>query len=309
MKSGKKVVFFTEPNWAFGSIHSSLCKVLYPEINGEILDFFKEYTWEEMRDIDDNTDLWVTNWPWHLVYKYGISPQKIAFVAHARWDLHTTLRDMPHSLILDLNRMSVISADLLQYYERKQMAFGCYPTITRLGIHYDRFAEIGKRCPVTQIQNIGMMGSYESYNFFGEEIKRGYLVRNAIHDLNYHYRLNLKFIQYPKGHYLASPNRYAGLDCVVMASTEEGGGLPMIEGAASGRLCMGTCVGYYRDASLGVALPTKEKEFTDELKYHLQEFVKRPELLDRSWIERGQKEAMSFDWSNRRKEWMDFLLP
>ena len=307
MKSGKKVVFFTEPKWAFGSIHSSLCKILYPEINGEVLNFFDEYTWEEMKDIDANTDLWVTNWPWHLISKYGISPRKIAFIAHARWDLHTTLRDMPQNIRLDLNRISVISQDLSDYYHTQSMAFGCYPRVTRLGIHYDRFAEIGKKCPVTRIQNIGIMGAYESYNFFGEEIKRGRLVEETIRELNLESEFKFNLIRYPKGHYLASPNRYAGLDCVVMASTEEGGGLPMIEGAAAGRLCMGTCVGYHYYGG-GIALPTKEEDFKTCMKEQLKSLNRSPNVIQ-YWIDCGSKEAQAFDWSNRRKEWMDFLLP
>ena len=57
----KRVVFFTESKWAFGTIHYSLCRRLYERgITAEVLDFFQKYSQEEMAAISRHTDLFVT---------------------------------------------------------------------------------------------------------------------------------------------------------------------------------------------------------------------------------------------------------
>jgi len=90
----KRIIFYTEPYWAFGSIHSSLMRYLHPHFQCEILNYFENYSVQDIHSIDLNTDLWVTNWPARLINQYGIAPEKIAFVAHAKWDIYTTGRDL-----------------------------------------------------------------------------------------------------------------------------------------------------------------------------------------------------------------------
>ena len=312
MKSGKKVVFFTEPNWAFGSIHSSLCKVLYPNVNGEIVDFFQQYSLSTIQEIDSITDLWVTNWPSLLIKEYEISPEKIVFLAHANWDLQTMHNQLPPKILKRLNKCGVISNHLkTSYMQGNWGERGDFPHVARLGIDYDRFANIGREHPVTQLKRIAVMGAYESYNIYGQEIKRGRLVKETIEYINSKYKFGLEFVNFPKAHYLSMPHRYSTLDCVVMASTEEGGGLPMLEAAAAGRLCIGTNVGYFANEKYGVHLTPEydENEFKTRLEkailYYIDPFHKFE--LEQKCRE-AQRAAMEWDWSRRRNEWLDFLL-
>ena len=306
--STKRVVFFTEPNWAFGSIHSSLCKIFYPHINGEILDFFKEYSIKEIQEIDSSTDLWVTNWPALLINKYHVQPEKIAFLAHAQWDILTTQRDLPKEICQKLNRFGVISESLRTCANAFFHGHFPKPHLTRLGIHWSRFASRGQECPVSQFKRIAVMGAYESYNVFGQEIKRGNLVYETVKEINDTYNIGLEFVTFPKAHYLTMPQRYTEVDCVVMASTEEGGGLPMLEAAAAGRLCIGTDVGYYAEVPYGLHLPTEKYEFKDALKQSLLHFANPNHFSElMNLCVEAEKAALEWDWSHRRQEWFDFL--
>ena len=48
----KKVIFYCEPNWAFGSIHTELAKYLWPlGIDCKILPWNQSYTWQEMMEM------------------------------------------------------------------------------------------------------------------------------------------------------------------------------------------------------------------------------------------------------------------
>ena len=58
----KKVLFYTQNRWAFGSIHHGLIKELYKHnIYGNLLDWTKRYTEEEFKYLDNTYDLFVTN--------------------------------------------------------------------------------------------------------------------------------------------------------------------------------------------------------------------------------------------------------
>ena len=51
----KKILFYTENRWAFGSIHYGLCKELYKNgIHADVLDWSKPYTWEEFNFLNKN---------------------------------------------------------------------------------------------------------------------------------------------------------------------------------------------------------------------------------------------------------------
>jgi hypothetical protein len=54
----KKIIFYVEPNWAFGSIHSELAKYLWSSgFDCKILPWNQSYTWAEMQELNDVCDL------------------------------------------------------------------------------------------------------------------------------------------------------------------------------------------------------------------------------------------------------------
>ena len=86
----KKVLFYTQNRWAFGSIHHGLCKELYKHnIYANLLNEDHEYTKEEFQLLNSTYDLFVTN-PDKVIAlhtKGGIPLNKIIAVAHGQWDI------------------------------------------------------------------------------------------------------------------------------------------------------------------------------------------------------------------------------
>ena len=293
----KKIVFFTETKWAFGQIHNSLCRRLFSHgINAEVLDFFTQYSATEMRDIDRHTDLFVTT-PvgvgWLL--NYGISPGKIVSIAHAQWDILLANSQIGTGIYQQLAGYGVVSNILKQKSE--EFGVPVVPTVLQMGIEFDRYYQP----PSLHLDVIGFAGAFESRNFAGEEIKRGRLVKEIASQTNSEFRT-------PACHYLAMSGFYGQVDCVFQASTEEGAGLPMMEAAAAGRLCLGTDVGYFSEHhSVGIHLPTSEQGFVNVGAGFVRFFRDNPVLYQQECYNLQDYARENYDWSKHIEGWVSFL--
>lgn len=295
----KKVVFFTERKWAFGSIHQGAAKLLYNHnILAELLDWDTEYSPEEFKYIDENTDLFVTTpvgVQWLLAR--NIHPRKIASVAHGQWDILLAKQQMGLDIYNHLWKFGVISPILKQ----KAAEFGVpvEAHLTPLGIHYDRYYMEPANC----LESVGYGGAFHTHNFAGEEIKRGYLVQEAAK------QAGLPMIMHGFFHYLAVPAYYKKIGCVMMSSCEEAGGLPMMEAAAAGRLTLGTPVGYYEyngEASGGVVLPIDQEQYVKQASEALIHYKNNPADYQETCL-KIQQYARRYDWSCVIDQWVDFL--
>ena len=295
----KRVVFFTESKWAFGTIHYSLCRRLYERgITAEVLDFFQKYSQEEMAAIGGHTDLFVTTpvgVTWLL--EYGIKPSKIVSIAHAQWDILLSNSQIGTGIYDQLAGYAVVSNILRQ----KSQEFGVtrVPVVLHLGVEFDRFYQQ----PSRELNIIGFAGAYESRNFAGEEIKRGRLAQQVAERAGTGFRL-------PNAHYLAMPSFYAGVDAVIQASTEEGAGLPMMEAAAAGRFCLGTAVGYFAEnvTGGGIQVPLDEADFVDSCVSWVEQARQNPQFY-RMICEQTQAYARDhYDWGHHIAHWADYLL-
>jgi len=303
-----KVVFFVENAWAFGSIHQSLAKLLFDQgFDCEVLDFFTKYTPEEMKCIDANTDKFVTSLPgaaW-LIHDYGINPNKVYGVAHGQWDILLSTRKMN----LDINSLGgygVVSNILAQ----KSSEFGVVrnPDLIPIGIFVDRFYSN----PSSSLNICGYAAAMQSHNFFGEEIKRGHLVQEATNNAGLYLCLPGKM------HYLAMPEYYRRVDAVIMSSTEEGAGLPMMEAAAAGRLTIGTPVGYFEENTVsiahgGIQVPIDPKEFVNKTTAILNYYKDSPREYTLK-CEEIQSWSRTYDWNykiegmvSRVELWRQFI--
>jgi hypothetical protein len=295
----KNIVFYTETQWVFGQIHYSLCKRLYEYgLNCEVLDFYKQYSVEEMLAICEHTDYFVTT-PvgvgWLL--NYSVPAQKIKSVAHAQWDLLLGNQQTGLDIYSQLAGYGVVSTIL----QKKSLEFGISvtPTLLPMGIDFDRYY-----MPISSgLTTVGFAGAFEARNFFGQEIKRGILVQQAAEMAQLAFRR-------PQCHYLAMPRFYQSVDCVIQASTEEGAGFPMLEAAAAGRLTIGTLVGYYEQncqRSGGLWAPTESHLFLRECVGYLNFYKNHPDQYIRRCKQIQEYASEYYRWERHLDSWAKFL--
>ena len=105
------------------------------------------------------------------------------------------------------------------------------------------------------------------------------------------------------------PGFYRNIDAVVAASTEEGAGLPVMEGGAAGKLVISTAVGHWAqrigDAG-GYAVPTDENEFLERTVEILSYYKSNPDKYRQRCLE-IQNHAKTYDWQYVIDKWVNIL--
>lgn len=301
-----KTLFYIENKWAFGSIHYGLCKELYlHQIHCDLLDWDKEYTKDEFKFLIDTYDNIVTTpvYVLKLHYHYGVPLDKIIAVAHGQWDILHAKQNADFDFYPKLKKFAVISNVLKRKCLEWQISI--IPDVVETGIHFDYFYSK----PAERLATVGYGGAKHTYNFFGKEIKRGHLVETAVQGIG----LQLKSHNFYN--FLCMPGYYRSIHSLVMSSSEEAGGLPIMEAAAAGRLILGTPVGYYEEHSDtvdeergGILLPIDEKGFISELTNSLIRYSKDSNLYIRKCLQIQEYAREHYDWSKKVIEWINLLV-
>lgn len=298
----KKVLFFFEDNWAFGSIHHAAARELYQYgFICSVLDWNSNLSKEEFKMLDDVYDLFVTipSVVNTLVDYYEIDKKKIVAFAHGQWDIYKA-REQGCDYYEDLYGFAVISHTLscaaLRITGRE-----LNPRVCRIGIHTDLYTSD----PPESLSVVGYGGSMHHTNYSGIDIKRGHLVEEACK------RAAIQFSP-PKYKYknIAMPAYYKSVDCVVMSSLEEAGGLPLMEAAAASRLPIGTAAGYFGEYAPhhnGILVPFDEKEFVDCTEYVLNLFKTGPSFFREQCRHANDFAKRNYDWSVVIEDWVDLL--
>lgn len=303
MKKMKRVVFYISPDWAFGSIHSELCKYLFNQnIDAVLLSWSVNYSIEEMLETAAVTDVFVTNPSGYMVLtgSYGISADQIIMIPHAIHDIHELL-EAKGAAEFDKPRHYAVVSDFLRDYS-KQIGIERVPVVLPVAINVNRYV----MPPAKELKTVGFAGIFHRVDkHVGTDIKRGYLVEQAARDAG----LNFKIASVYHNSFVTMPGFYNSVDCVIIASTEEGAGLPALEAGAAGRLVIGTPVGHWNDRvgdAGGETVPIDEAEFLAKTTALLKFYKDNPAAFERKCIE-IQKHATSYDWSYVIDAWKKVL--
>jgi glycosyltransferase involved in cell wall biosynthesis len=298
----KNVLFFFENQWAFGAIHKALCKELYKhDIYANILDWVKQYTLEEINLLNKRYDYFVTlpNTSEALLNNYQIDPKKIIIIAHEQTDLLITINKFGTQYFEQFYKYGVISSIL----KTKSKEFGIQrePFVVKTGVHFDHFY-----FPVNSaLKIVGYGGAKFSHNFFGIDRKRGHLVEKCVNETQ-----GLTLREHKFYNHLCMPGYYQQIDCLIMSSLEDAGGLPTLEAAAAGKLVIGTPVGYFEECGPqggGIVVPIDEQNFVEQTKKYL-EYYRDNSTAYREKCQIIQQYAKeNYDWSVRINDWIDFL--
>ena len=298
----KKVLFYTQNRWAFGSLHHGLCKELYKyNIYANLLDWTATYTSEEFELLNNTYDLFVTNPDAVLLlhYNYGIPLNKIIAIAHEQWDILLAKKEADIDFYPELHSYAVIS----QVLKDKSIEFNIsvVPSIVKVGIHFDVFYQSIHN----SLTNIGYGGRKETLNFFGVDRKRGHLVEKVVSNIK-----DLNLVSHNYYNHLCMPGYYNKIDALVMSSLEDAGGLPAMEAAAAGKLIIGTPVGYFEENGKhggGVLVPLDELGFLNETRKHLIYYRDNPKEYKEKCEEIQNYAREHYDWSKTINSWVDLL--
>lgn len=297
----KKVLFFTQNRWAFGSIHHALCKELYKHgIYANLLSWDQSYKLEEFDYFNQVYDIFVTQPDSVLLLHndYKVPLNKICAVAHGQWDILLAMHTATFDFYPELHSFACVSNILLN--KCKEWGFYTLPKVVELGIHFDLFYKE----PSRQLNKVGYAGAYETLNFFKQEIKRGRLF------FDIQKKTDLNFIGHNYYNYMTMPAFYWNVDSVIMTSIEEAGGLPMMESAAAGRLPIGTPVGYFEhNAPLGggVLAPIEEGLFVDFVANTLNFYKDNPVEYRQKCLQVQQFARDNYDWGHKIGGWVELL--
>jgi glycosyltransferase involved in cell wall biosynthesis len=296
-----KVLFYTQNRWAFGSIHHALCKELYKHnIYANLLDWTASYSNEEFKLLNNIYDVFVTN-PEAVMslHSRGIPLDKIITIAHGQWDLLLAKQNNGVDFYDHLKAYGVIS----QVLKDKSLEFGIQriPNITPIGIHFDMFySNIHDNLSI-----VGYAGQKECLNFNEQEIKRAILVEQVVHGLD-----GIQLLTHNNFNHLCMPSYYHDIDCLIMSSTEEAGGLPVMESAAAGRLVIGTPVGYFEYTAkfgAGIEVPLNENDFIHKTKEHIIYYRDNPIQYREKCQQIQQFARENYDWKYVIDKWIEIL--
>ncbi|HSX14554.1 MAG TPA: glycosyltransferase [Candidatus Saccharimonadales bacterium] len=309
----KRIIFYTEPEWAFGSIHYELCKYLFARgLNAEVLPWNRSYRRAEMKELAAVVDVFVTSPQGYirLVDNHQISPNKIIMIVHARLDLVELIKQKGIKEFAKPRELVVVSKHLQQL--AKQLGLKRQPKLLHLGINTDLFASK----PATSLKVVGYAGAFHIREEFDDELidsdyqeqnalKRAYLVQEAVQKAG----LKLKVAQLYHNSFVTMPGFYHKVDCVIVSSSAEGAGLPALEAAAAGRLVISTPVGHWPERSKdggGLVVPIHESKFVAETTKLLQYYKAHPKEF-RQKCRSIQEHAKSYDWSELIDDWISLL--
>jgi glycosyltransferase involved in cell wall biosynthesis len=298
----KKILFYTETKWAYGIIHYALCKELYKHnILADVLNWDLQYTQDEFNFLIDKYDLFVTTAPLvlKLHQKYKVPLHKICATAHGQWDILLARHEANFDFYPHIHSFGVISNILKT--KCKEWNISREPKVVETGIHFDLFYAK----PAISLKTIGYGGIKQTYNFFGQEIKRGHLVEQACKNIE-----GIQLQVSKSYNHLCMPAYYKMVDAVIMSSTEEAGGLPMLEAAAAGRLPIGTPVGFFEENAPkggGILVPVNEEEFVMRVKQTVCYYKDNPRDYVNKCLEVQSYAQEHYDWSKKIGPWLELL--
>lgn len=310
----KRVVFFIQPDWAFGVIHQELAKYLFPyAIDCKILPWNISYTIEEMLELNNTTDLFVTTphgWRF-LGHNYKtVSPEKCIIVSHAKVDIAELLHYHGAEEFLKFKEYACVSNWLINV--SKELGIERNAKMLPLGLNHSSF-----QTPVSDsLRVVGYAGFFHQKEDFTEQQikdklalpkyhKRAWLVKQATEMAGLHFKAAATY----HNSFVTMPGFYKSVDAVISASTEEGAGLPIMEAGAAGRLVITTPVGHYPERIMNPGadvVPIDETEFLEKTIELLSYYKCNPEKYRQRCLE-IQHHAITYDWKYVIDKWVELL--
>lgn len=299
-----RIYFFSETKWAYGTIYRSIIPYLNQHgIYSDLVDWRVSYDIRDMHFMNESCDYWITT-PSDVgsLLSYGCIPlEKIIIICHGQMELLTAIERSGTEIFDKVKNYAVVSNILLE--KSKEFGIKRIPKLVKVGVEPKKF----KTSKSKNLSSVGYTATMKANNYNGEDIKRGFLAKKCVQETGLNFVLSTDYdrdhnmISYTS--YLGMPAFYNSVDCIIMSSTEESVGLPILEASVCGKLIIGTPVGYLADNDIGIKVSLEEHNFIKETKDILSFYRDNPieyqnkceEILEKSKI---------FHWENCIQDWI-----
>ena len=296
----KKIVFYMEPTWAFGTLHYELCKYLWGYgFDCQLLPWNQSYSLDEMQELIDTTDLFVTTpHGWRLLgYSYKIfDPGQCVVISHSKLDMDELIEMHGSEDFYKFHKYGAVSEWLSEV--STQLGITRPAIVTPLGINTSSFySKPNDSLRTVGCMNLGQVGVHQ-------KIKRPWLLEVTTQRAG----LNIRAAASYHHSFITMPGFYKSVDAILIASTEEGAGLPLLEAGAAGKLVISTPVGHYHRVGNNGAhfVPIVEHEFIEQTVELLSYYKSNPEQYRQRCLE-IQHHAQSYDWKYVIDKWVEIL--
>ncbi|WP_224583220.1 glycosyltransferase [Mesorhizobium sp. CA14] len=298
----KKILIYGYTKWSHGRVYYDLCRHLHDRgYIVDLLDWQVDHA-EYAQRVISYYDFVVSalDGVSRLVDEYEVPFEKIIAISHHEFDIRMLIEQKGIHVFERFANYGVVGQSV--YCASIMRGVPRLPMVASLGINYDEFyAE-----PPRRLTTVGYASSM-SVKTFGIEWKRGHLAEAAAGEAGLAFKVAGSTANQISFHDM--PEFYRSVDAVLSTSINESGPLSVLEGAAAGRLVIGTPVGHfplraYQGGGIIAPIePEKFKAFTSStLRYYKEnagEFVTKCAAI--------QEAARKFDWAYTIEDWIGLI--
>lgn len=304
----KRVIFYVDREWSLGRYHSDLIKYLFKVgIDGQILDYRKSYTVDEVQELARVTDYFISSA--HginiLIEEYQVPKDQLICLLYHTFDAHELQRLIN---VQEIAQIATVSELLLPF----KSIFKRDIKLIRFGINVNSFKS---KLP-NKLEKIGFAGEFNTRQETEElkmqkiiearRFKRGYLAEEIAYELGlqFYRAVNTRYT------YVSMPGFYNAVDCVICCSEDEGAGGPVLEGGAAGRLIITTNVGSYQNfvtVKGADGISVAEDDFKKEAKDLINYYRSYPGAFRDRCAEIREYAIKKYDMENTIESWCNLL--
>ena len=295
-----KLLFFIDPNWAFGTIFTPLTKHLTARgWQADVLSWYVGYRLDEMQMMASNYDRIVTvaSGLKVLLHDYQIPPSKIIVSNYSDYDITKAQQEGLPPVFNEVAGYFVPSHNLLSI----SLAMGItrIPQVLPIGLEMKRYEGVVPQ----SLKVVGYGTAYARKNHFGVEFKRGALAEKCAK------AAGLEFKAATSYNYLAVPAYWQTVDCLLASALYETAPIPQLEAAASGRLVLTSAVGNTAELAcddICTILPSNEADFEEVAVEMLRRLAMEGEWFQKRCA-KAREGVSRYDWANVIGQWMKFF--